>query len=225
MADEYVDSLQHEFAARGASAAGNVETIAQSVFRLKRKIDPTTNTFAFEESRDVTTIDGKPAKGRPIDAPSMISGAFSGGLAFVSEDQRDCMKYALEKLKPGKPIVVRYETAINIPHPENCILSEHSSGRVWIDPASMQIEHLAVDVPRHLFIPFRNDGSKSLPITGHWNVEVAYKPVILNAKTFWLPATIISKCSNDQTEWSFSASYRNYHLLEVHSRIVTPSEP
>jgi len=224
MADEYVDSLQHEFSARGASAAGNVETIAQSVFRLRRKVDTANNTFTFEESRDVNVIDGRRAQGRQINAPSMITGAFSGGLAFVAENQRSCRTYILEKPKAGKPIVVRFQTAAHIPDPEICILNEYSSGRVWIDPASMQIERMELDVPRHLFTPFREDGRPVAPTTGHWNVEVTYKPVVLNAKTFWLPATIFSKCSNEQTEWSYSASYRNYHLFEVHSRIIIPNE-
>ena len=224
MADEYIDSYKHEFSARGASATGNVETIAQSVFRLKKEIDHATNTFSFSESRDVSIIDGRPAKGRQINAPSMVIGAFSGGLAFVAEDQRTCRTYTLEKPKAGKPLVVRFKSADHIPDPEICILNESSSGRVWINPASMQIERMELDVPRHLFTTLRDDGRPGVPTIGHWNVEVTYKPVILNARTFWLPATILSTCSNEQTEWSYSASYRNYHLLEVHSRIVPPGE-
>ena len=224
LADEHIDSLKHEFAARGASAAANTETIAESVFRLKREINSATNTYALTESRDVNIIDGRPAKGRAIDAPTMLTGAFSGGLAFVSVDERSCMRYSLEKTKPGKPIIVRYETAPNIARPEDCILAENGSGRVWIDPLSMQIERIDVDVPRHLLTPYRDDGRAGTPTVTHWNVEVTYKPVVLNAKTFWLPATILSTCSNETSEWAFRASYRNYHLLEVHSRVVIPAE-
>jgi len=221
LVDEHMESIEHQFAARGSSAP-NYETIAESVFRLKRDVDPASNTVDLKESRDVRIIDGRPANGREVNAPSLVIGAFSGGLAFVSEDERDCMSYTLEKTKPGKPIVVRYATAPVVTHPEDCILPEISSGRVWIDPVSMQISRIEVDVPRHLLTPSLGDGRKDAPTMTHWNVQVVYKPVVLNNRTFWLPATIVSTCSNDNEEWSFRGAYRNYHLLEVHSRIVIP---
>ncbi len=224
LADEHIDSIQQQFAARGASAP-NFETIAESVFRLKKEIDHTTNTFSFNESRDVSLIDGKPANGRQINAPSMIFGAFSGGLAFVSQEQSPCMRYQLEPVKARKPIVVRFTTLPAAQRTPACILAEDSSGRVSIDPASMQIQRIDLDVPRHLFTPHRDDGSPAIPTIGHWKVEVTYKPVVLNAKTFWLPETILSQCSNDDTQWSFRGAYRNYHLLEVHSRMIIPNEP
>lgn len=223
LADEQIDSIQHQLRGRGSSA-NSFETIAESVFRLKRQIDPATNTYSLNESRDVNIIDGKPAMGRHIDAPAMIFGAFSGGLAFVSQDERGCMQYQLEKIRPGKPIVVHYQTASAIPHPDDCILAERSSGRVWIDPASMQIVRIEVDVPRHLVTPVLSDGRKVLPTMTHWHIEVAYRPVALNNHTFWLPVTISSICSNAKVEWSFRAAYHNYHLLEVNSRIVVPGE-
>jgi len=223
LVDEHMESIEHQFAFRGPSAA-NYETIAESVFRLKRDIDPASNTVDLKESRDVRIIDGRPANGRRINAPSLITGAFSGGLAFVSEDERSCMRYTLEKIKPGKPIVVRYETAPVVSRPEDCILSERSSARVTIDPASMQISQIQVDVPRHLLTPSIGDGHKDSPSMTHWHIEVIYKPVVLNAHTFWLPATIVSVCRNNRQEWSFSGVYSNYHLLEVHSRVVVPGE-
>ena len=223
IADEHIDSTVQQFRSRG-SAAGNYETIAESVFRLKRTDDPKTNTFSLDESRDVRIIDGKPAKGRDIDAPAMVFGAFSGGLAFVSQDESPCMTYQLEKIRPRRPIVVQYESAPNIAHPEDCILTEPGSGRVTIDPATMQITRIEVHVPRHTLVPTFSDGQKGAPTITRWTVEVNYRPVTLNSRTFWLPATIVSLCSNDDTEWSFHATYRNYRLLEVHSRLIIPHE-
>ena len=228
LAEEHMESSESSTAVqisrRGPSLSSNRETIAESTFRLKRKVDLASNTFTFEESRDFTTIDGHPAKGRSISTPVMLVGAFSGGLAFVSEVERECMTYTLEPPKPGKPIIVHYQSAPHIAHPEICILPEETAGRVWIDPASMQIERIEVDVPRHLLTPIRGDGRADAPSMTHWHVEVVFKPVVLNARTFWLPATIASVCSNDNQEWSFHGSYRNYRLLEVHSRVVVPGD-
>jgi hypothetical protein len=219
--DEHIDSIAQQFAARGASAP-NYETIAESVFHLKRNIDPANHTVTLDESRAIRILDGKPANGADINAPSMIYGAFSGGLAMVSTDEHDCMRYQLEPIKPRKPIVVRFVRVSVAERPDGCILAEDGSGRVTIDPASMQITHIEIHVPHHLLNPVTSDGHKVAPVMTRWDVRVTYRPVVLNARTFWLPATISSTCSNEQTEWSFRGDYRNYHLLDVHSRIVVP---
>ena len=228
LVEEHIDSATSttavQISRRGPDVSSNHEMRAESIFRLKRKIDPANNTFTFVESRDVITIDGRPARGRGIDAPTMIVGAFSGGLAFVSEDERACMTYTLEPSKPGRPIIVRYQSAPHIAHPEECILAEETSGRVWIEPASMQIERIEVEVPRHLLTLVLGDGRSAPPVMTHWSVEVDYKPVVLNNRTFWLPATITSNCSNDDAQWSFRGAYRNYRLLEVSSRVIVPGE-
>jgi hypothetical protein len=221
LADEHMESTMRQFAIRGASAP-NYETIAESVFRLKRDIDSENHTETLNESREIRTIDGKPAKGRDIDAPEMVSGAFSGGLAMVSNDEQPCMHYALEPVKPRKPIVVRFVSAPADQRPEHCILKEDGSGRVMIDPVSMQISRIEVLVPRHV-MTFLDEKNAPL-ILARWRVEVDYKPVVLDGRTFWLPAKITSAMSNDQTSWSFVATYRNYHKLEVRSRVVVPAD-
>lgn len=223
LADERIDSIMRQFAQRGA-VAPNYETIAESVFRMKRNLDPAGNTVSLDESREIRTIDGKPANGRDIDAPAMVVGAFSGGLAFVSKEEQACSRYTLEPVKPRKNIVVRFAYLPAQQRPKDCILTEDGSGSVTIDPASMQIVRIEIKVPHHVVTPHFHDGSAAAPIMTQWKVRIAYKPVVLNARTFWLPATITSLCSNDRTEWFFRGAYRNYHLLEVHSRILIPGE-
>lgn len=221
LVDEHIDSIARQFAERGSSAP-NHETIAESVFRLSRIPDSTANTTILKESREIKTIDSKPANGRDIDAPAMIFGAFSGGMAMVSEDEQNCMRYQLDPVKPHKPIVVRFTSLPATERPKDCILSEDASGRVTIDPISMQINRIEIRVPHHLLIPINPDGQKGAPTMTRWDVQVIYKPVVLNSHTYWLPTTISSDCSNEDVEWSFTGTYRNYHLLEVHSRIVVP---
>jgi hypothetical protein len=238
LADEHIDSTDHYLAVHGASLPASVfpggsssalpdgrdiNTSAESVFRLRRDVDPERHIPMLDESREIASIDGKPANGRDIDAPATFSGAFSGGLALVSKAEQACMRYTLEPVRPGRPIVVRFVSVPAQQRPKQCILAEDGSGQVAIDPASMQIAKIEVNVPRHLLIPRSHEGRTSPPVYTRWKVQVDLKPVVLDAHTFWLPEKISSVSSTEQEDWSFVATYRNYHLLQVHSRILIPS--
>ena len=224
MADEHIDSIRQEYSSRGASST-NYESIIDSVFRLKRQIDPADGSSFLNESRDVKVIDGRPANGRAIDAPAMLVGAFSGGLAFVSRDEQICSRYTLEPIKRGKPIVVRFVSVSAAPRPKECILREDGSGSVTVDPVSMQITRIEVRVPRHLITPQFSDGHSGPSTLTHWDVEVDYRPVDLDARPFWLPATIRSTRRTPRRPNGPSRhTYRNYHKLEVRSRILPSGE-
>jgi hypothetical protein len=108
--------------------------------------------------------------------------------------------------------------------PKACVLAEDGSGRVTIDPTSMQIAKIEIKVPHHVITPRDRDGHTGPPMVTRWEVQVDYKPVVLDARTFWLPEKISSVSSADQAVWSFVATYRNYHLLQVHSRILLPTD-
>ncbi|HWB32923.1 MAG TPA: hypothetical protein VG714_07110 [Acidobacteriaceae bacterium] len=221
LCDEHLDSTIHQYGARGASA-DNYQTVAESVFRLKRELDPDGQSITLAESREIKIIDGRPANGRDIDAPTMISGAFSGGLALVSKDEQACMSYQLEPIKRRRPIIVRFASLPADRRPATCIIQEDGSGRVLIDPASMQIQRIEIKIPHHVMYPqFTSGGTGPRTIT-KWEVQVDYSPVHLDNRIFWLPRTIDSTSSNSQVEWTFRASYRNYHMLEVTSRIIVP---
>jgi hypothetical protein len=223
LADEHIDSTEHVFISRGGSEHPTV-AIAESVFRLKRDVDPSGQKVVLDESREIKTIDGKPANGRDLDAPTTFSGAFSSGLALVSQAEQACMRYALESPQPRKPIVVNFVSVPAERRPKGCILAEDGSGRVTIDPTSMQIAKIEIKVPHHIITPRYSDGHTGPSMVTLWKVQVDYKPVVLDARTFWLPATISSDTSADQVAWSFVATYRNYHLLQVRSRILLPTD-
>jgi hypothetical protein len=226
----------------------NQDTVTDSVFRLKRDLRPDHSTV-LAESRDIKTVNGRPASSDEISGPSILSGAFSGALAMVSLSQKACMNYKLRPIKASRgkdrtpaPYVVEFSTVPERLRPANCLLQEEGKGRVFIDPATMQITRMELTAPNHLIAEARTaDGQKALPILGPWEVSVDYTPVQLAAQTFWMPATIASIMTHDQgvtvslsgprtrvggveavnsTIWSFQATYRNYHKLEVTSRIV-----
>lgn len=200
------------------------DTVTDSVFRLKRTSNPD-HTTTLAESRVIKTVDGKPATSQDMDGPTMLSGAFEGGLAVVSLKQAACTNYKLQRIhknRPADPYIIRFATVLTPQNTAGCLLQENSKGRVFIDPASMQITHLELTTPHHTITPGDRYGS---PFIGERVITVDYVPVLLGGKTFWMPSTIALRVTSGsgtfhQTVWSFRASYRNYHKLEVKSRIV-----
>lgn len=196
-------------------------TVTDSVFRLKRSGKPG-QAGTFDESREIKAINGSPMQGEHISGPSILSGAFSGGLDLVSLDQKACMSYTLQPVKPGQtsgPYVVQFTTLPSIHHLSGCLLKEDGAGSALIDPATMQVTRMEFTIPQHTILP---------GTVGVWKVLVNYSPVLLGGQTFWMPAAIVSTAISDfddnLTVWSFNAHYTGYHKLEVTSRILLPGE-
>lgn len=210
-------------------SAGNRDTVTDSVFRLKRT-PSADHTASLVESREIKRVNGKPPESQNMKGPSLLSGAFEGGLAVVSVNQKLCMKYELERINgkaPNEPYVIRFATALTRENRADCLLQEKSKGRVSVDPASMQITRLELTTPRHVIIPGNPYAS---PVVGERKLTVDYAPVALGGETFWLPSSITSSDIGDAktfhpTVWSFQATYRNYHRLEVTSHILVGNEP
>lgn len=202
----------------------NVDTITDSVFRIKRLLNPD-HTTTLAESREIKTVDGKPATSQKIDGPAMLRGWFEGGLAIVSPSQTACMNYTLQRIKKNHsadPYVVRFATVLTPQNTADCLLKEETKGRVFIDPASMQVTHLELTTPHHTIV--EGDWYRS-PVVGKRDLSIDYAPVELDGQTFWMPSTITLHATSGagtfhRIIWSFHASYRNYHKLEVNSRIL-----
>jgi hypothetical protein len=206
----------------------NQNTSTVSVFRLKRVLNPD-HTTTLKESREVKTVNGQPPISQHIDGPSVISGAFEGGLAVVSLGQQACINYTLQHPKgrdPSAAYIVIFKTELTPENSAACLLPEKSSGRASVDPASMQITHLELTTPHHVIIP---ESGYHSAIKGERTLTVDYTPVQLDGQTFWMPATINSReiagaGTFHAIVWSFRATYRNFHKLEVTSRILPASE-
>jgi hypothetical protein len=216
--DEHVVSSQVEPGTR------DVNTVADSVFHLKRIPQPD-HTVSLVESREMQLVDGKPATSQAHYDPTMLSGAFEGGFAVVSRSQTACMSYSLQRTKkgrPSEPYIVRFATVLTPQNSAGCLLQENSSGRAFIDPVSLQVTRLELTTPHHVIIP----GSSFIsPIEGRRDLSVDYAPVVLGGETFWMPSAITMRnVSGSGTFrmmiWSYKATYRNYHLMEVTSRIL-----
>jgi hypothetical protein len=208
--------------------ASDENTVTDSIFRLRRtpKADHSTSLV---ESREIRTVNGKPPSSQNIEGPTQVSGAFEGGLAVVSLDQTACMTYTLQPINgkhPGHPFIVRFSSLPNSQNSASCLLQEDSNGRAFIDPATMQLTHLEITTPHHVIIP--GDINTS-PVIGKRVLDVDYAPVMLGDQTFWMPSKIAMRATSGSgtfrmNVWTFEATYRNYHKLEVTSRIVPGSE-
>jgi hypothetical protein len=204
------------------------KTITDSVFRLKRTREPGHRT-TLVESREIQSVDGKPATSQDLDGPTLLSGAFEGGLAVVSLNQASCMNYELHGINKNrltKPYIVLFSTVLTPENSSKCLLQEKSKGRVLIDPASMQITRLEIATPRHTIV---DEGGHTSPLVGKRDITVDYASVLLGGEIFWMPSTITMRVTRGSGTfhmaiWSFRATYRNYHKLEVTSRILPGSQ-
>jgi hypothetical protein len=228
--DSSVPSLfcdEHVSSSQVAPHQPDESTITDSIFRLKRTAGPGGKTM-LAESREIRSVNGKPATSQDVDGPAMLHGAFEGGLAVVSLDQRACMRYQLEPTRrrhPNEPYIVRFTSTRDLPATATCLLQEKSKGRVLIDPASMQITHLEIDTPRHTISEGDSFASR---MVGRRVVTVEYDPVELGGETFWMPSSITMRVTSGgfhMIVWSYEATYRNYHKLEVTSRILPGLTP
>ena len=199
-------------------------TVTDSVFRLKRTPNPD-HTTTLVESREIRTVNGKPPTSQNINGPTMLSGAFEGGLAVVSLKQAACTNYKLQRIhkkRPTEPYIVSFATVLMPRNIAGCLLKENSKGRAFIDPASMQITHLELTTPHHTITP--GDRYRS-PFVGERVITVDYAPVLLGGETFWMPSMIDLRVTSGsgtfhKIVWSFHATYRDYHKLEVKSRVL-----
>jgi hypothetical protein len=106
-------------------------------------------------------------------------------------------------------------------------MKEDLSGRVQIDPVTMQVTHLEFTAPHHFIGTAEQPTYYGLRleanwIVGQWDVTVEYAPVVLEGKRFWLPTKISDRMRSSLVvnRWSYDATYSNYHKLEVTSRIL-----
>jgi hypothetical protein len=200
-------------------------TATDSIFRLRRleasksSIDKSGTDkliHRFIESREIKTVDKKPAKKQDLSGPAIFAGAFSNALQVVSLDLRDCYNYHLvphQRLHRHPVLVIDYalkDTAIS---DQACPGPEMHSGRAFIDPQTMEIVRIEQRTPDHEINP---------GVYGPWTWSIDYAEVIFNDKPFWMPKTVssIATAKDSRFEWTFVATYRNYHKLTVTSRIL-----
>lgn len=187
-------------------------TRADSIFRLKRSSQ--NDNIQLAESREIKTINGTPAQGvQTLSGPVTFSGAFSIATALITYDQKACFTYRLTSQLFDHRYIIEFATKALKDRDKRCFTMEPSTGRAFVNPQTMQIERIECRTPNHPIMP----GTLTL-----WTWSINYSKVILNGKTFWLPQRVTTKSVdyNSPVEWSFDATYRNYHELTVTHRII-----
>ncbi|HZY61096.1 MAG TPA: hypothetical protein VFE38_01130 [Edaphobacter sp.] len=187
-------------------------TRTSSIFRLKRY--GSGKSAPLIESRQIKTVDGKPAKDtEKLHGPAVLSGAFNIATAMVAYSEKACFNYHLVKSRKHNQYIIEYATKNPKEQGKLCTVKEPTKGRAFIDSNAMQITRIEARTWDH---PMPGN------VTGLWIWSVDYGAVSLNGKTFWLPKRIESFADSDRyaLEWTFDATYSNYHEMTVSSRII-----
>jgi hypothetical protein len=195
------------------SSTTEVRQRSEATFRLRRLNEPGELGW-FDESRIVESIDGKvpPPEQAAIASPVMLYGVFSNGLNLLSQEGRSCFAFRLHA-KTGKQIVVQFADLPGNERASNCGPLEHTTGRILVDPLSMHVVHIEKKVPHHELTP---------GVFGLWEWSEEYAPVTLLGQVFWMPRLIRSQSQSEDrgSQWTFDATYVDYHLFHAEVRIV-----
>jgi hypothetical protein len=199
-----------------------ITTVTDSVFRIRRTSED--NTTQLVESREIKSVNHKPAKGENITGPAVFRGAFTNGVLLVSPvfaPRYEFQRGPEARVAGVDVIVLDYKATAETLLDRSC--PKPREGRVFIDPHSFHLLRVEARVPDHEIMP----GVFSL-----WTWSIDYAPVTLDGRSFWMPKTIESQAvpADHHAAWSFVAKYSNYHKLEVNSHIITdlgnaPSPP
>ena len=237
---------EHVVSSMSINARPTLNSTTDSIFRLRPSVEG--KLVDLQESRQVRLVDHQPATPDQVLAgPTILRNAFSSAPGFLLPQLKPCYDY---QLHPGKRLhrnlahILDYSLKFPLPPGAVCPVTEPHQGRAYLDPASLQIVR---------FEQLRRSHEIAPRTIGSWEWFIDYQPVTLNGKTFWLPKTIISRSWGDvdpsqqadagsgtsnsrgssprssgrqvqRQDWSFVATYRNYHLLTVTSKIVPTVE-
>ncbi|MDQ2834197.1 MAG: hypothetical protein M3Y50_10705 [Acidobacteriota bacterium] len=195
-------------------------TTADALFRVTRSSSPGAPP---DESRQVTSIDGKPSTEKKLKLPITFSGGFGGALAkYLSAERHQCFDYQPDPAYTG-PAGTNGYTFIPRPAAANepvcASILPGTTGKFVVDTTSMQVLHIERTVPH----PVGRDHG----VLG--TVAVDFAPVTLNGAVFRLPRTISAFTSETpKTDaFQFTAQYTHYHRFAASSTIlpVTTSPP
>jgi hypothetical protein len=193
-----------------------VTTATDSIFHIRRSGQG--NATQLIESREIKTVNNKPATGENIAGPAIFHGAFTNGVRIVSTDFAPCYIFnraADQKAHGVRAIVLDYQVNTQSLLDRSCPPIE--GGRIFVDPETFHLLRVEARIPHHEI---------TRGVFGLWTWSIDYTPVLLDKRTFWMPSTIESEAIPDsrRNAWSFAAKYSHYHKLEVTSHIVPDAE-
>jgi hypothetical protein len=191
----------------------------ESIFRAIKRPAPASPGFqlVFTETRDITAIDGNPARkgARPPKLPLAMFGGFGALLSMTfSPENLQYHQYELDEILGGAGIVVHFSTKKGQRELRSFLdgegLVNRDLGMAWIDSNSMQVVRLQRDffsLPRTLR-QLRN--------------TVDYSPVLIGDRQFWLPNSMRTDATDRDPKKTktFLAEYTNCKRFTAEIKIV-----
>jgi hypothetical protein len=185
---------------------------AEATMRVMRK----TPDGPLEESREITTLNGKPvAPGKHVDLPTILGGGF-GGLAgfFFTSKNRHCFNYSLiPKEVPDGTLELRITLSPDAASFSHCP-KVSVSGVALVTSETHQLTHVERSLPNEEAFPIH-----------HWpfsSVDLA--PIKVGDKTFWLPTTVTGHIVVGKERADWVSHYSDYHRFTVTANIL-PTTP
>jgi hypothetical protein len=185
-----------------------------STLRVLHKPGEANQSVKTVESREVRTINNKPAHGDQVNGPIVLKGAFDTALTMFTASHVNCFTYQL--LPPPDPQHLLLSFTAKDPVSADCpafIVGE--TGRALLDPQTMQPTHIDRTVPH----------AEGAGIgTFIWSIDFA--STTLGDRVFNMPTSIRTKVFSKYslTAYQTNATYTNYHHLTVSSTILPTTD-
>jgi hypothetical protein len=184
---------------------------AEAIMRVTRK----TPDGPLEESRQITTLDGKPVSvDQHVILPPDLKGGFEGmPTLFFGRENRSCFNFVLAPHPaPDAPyrlsITVRPEAASRPHCPIKDLASMTAIALVAAD--THQLTHLEWTFPTDVATKYHRWAFASVDLA----------PAKVGSETFWLPTTVIGRGGTGKSQNEWISHYSDYHRYVATSAIL-----
>ena len=196
----------------GALMRQSVTTV--STLRVVHKPGEANKPVKTVESREVRTINNKPAHGDRVKGPMVLNGSFDTALTMFTASHITCFTYKLLPSPDPKHLLLSFTAKDAV---RSCPASiEGETGQALLDLQTMQPIHIDRTVP-HAEGAGRG--------TFLWSID--FTPTMLGDRLFNMPTTIRTQLGVFNSPYIFqtNATYTNYHRLAVSSTILPSTSP
>jgi hypothetical protein len=184
---------------------------ARATFRAIRK----TEEVSLEESRQITTLNGKPVKpGEHVNLPTTLLGGFGRFQdMFFTPQHRPCFHFTLAPATLGAPLQLNITLSPGAATRPGCEPGlDGLTGIARIDPATGYLIHLERTLPADIAAKYNHATFGS----------VDSGPTQVGDQIFWLPIIVTGDFvqNKGKSKGRFTAHYSNYHRYTATSTIL-----
>lgn len=211
-------SISQEFKKRKIQRELRLDSVIRST---RRANEGTENDFY--DSREILSIDGRPAAGRTVDPPLKMSNSTAGSVAamFAAANVR-CSEFRLagSSMLRGKPVQILEATVKADAKSLGGACASKRPGATsisaWIDPETMQVVRIGAGG-----LPAHPDNRQHEEWRYSWWVDFA--PVTIDDKPFWLPISERVEVTNHRdpaVRLLYTAEFSNFHKFVASARVL-----